>query len=298
MTEGIICNLKRFAVHDGPGVRTTLFLKGCPLRCLWCHNPESTRQSPELGIRFHKCTACGECARFCSRHRIEDGKHFFDRSACTACGKCVDTCPFDVLVRYGQRLTPSEALTLLCEDRIFYDESGGGVTISGGEPLLQADFCRELCGLLKEQDIHTAIDTCGHVPWTAFEKVLPFTDLFLYDFKHIDSTRHRELTGCGNELIKENLCRLSQTGKPVEIRMIMLPGLNMSEDDLTAAAVFLSTLPNILRIRLLPYHALSSSKYEALGLHYAMPDIKTPTPDELASAATLIRQKTKMTVEF
>lgn len=290
MTAGILCDIKRFAVHDGPGVRTTLFLKGCPLHCLWCHNPESIRPEPELGLRLHKCTLCGECAKVCPCHRIENGRHLFDRTRCTACGKCVEACLFDALVLYGTQMTPAEAAEAVLEDRTFYELSGGGATVSGGEPLLQPEFCAELFTLLKREKIHTAADTCGDVPWSAFETVLPVTDLFLYDFKHPDAARHRELTGHGNERIKENLLRLGKSGKPVEIRIPLIPGLNMDDDTLNRSAEFLAGVKNLTGIRLLPYHSLARSKYNTIGRPDTMPNAAPPTTEAMRRAAEPFRR--------
>lgn len=290
MTAGILCDIKRFAVHDGPGVRTTLFLKGCPLHCLWCHNPESIRPEPELGLRLHKCTLCGECAKICPCHKIGNGRHLFDRANCTACGRCVEACLFDALVLYGTRMTPAEAAEAVLEDRTFYELSGGGATVSGGEPLLQPGFCAELFTLLKREKIHTAVDTCGDVLWSAFETVLPVTDLFLYDFKHPDAAKHRELTGHGNERIKENLLRLGTTGKPIEIRIPLIPGLNMDDDTLNRSAEFLAGVKNLTGIRLLPYHSLARSKYGTVGHPDTMPESAPPTAEAMQRAADLFRK--------
>ena len=290
MTAGILCDIKRFAVHDGPGVRTTLFLKGCPLHCLWCHNPESIRPEPELGLRLHKCTLCGECAKICPCHKIGNGRHLFDRANCTACGRCVEACLFDALVLYGTRMTPAEAAEAVLEDRTFYEISGGGATVSGGEPLLQPGFCAGLFTLLKREKIHTAVDTCGDVPWSAFETVLPVTDLFLYDFKHPDAAKHRELTGHGNERIKENLLRLGTTGKPIEIRIPLIPGLNLDDDTLNWSAEFLAGVKNLTGIRLLPYHSLARSKYETVGRPDTMPESAPPTAEAMQRAAELFRR--------
>ena len=288
MREGIICDLKRFAVHDGPGVRSTVFLKGCPLRCVWCHNPESIRRAPELGVRFHKCTLCGECTRVCACHRIADGKHRFGRESCTACGRCVGACLFDALVLYGKRVTPEETAAAVLEDRAFYETSGGGVTVSGGEPLLQAAFCAELFRLLKRECIHTAVDTCGEVPWSAFETVLPVADLFLFDFKHPDSEAHRRLTGSGNGRIKANLLRLGRNGCPVEIRIPLIPGLNMEDETLKRSAEFLAGIGTVTAVRLLAYLSLARSKYEAVGRADTMPRVGSPGDDAMRHAAELI----------
>lgn len=287
--SALICDVKRFAVHDGPGIRTTLFLKGCPLRCLWCHNPESILRKPELGIRFHKCTLCGECAKVCPCHKFENGSHLFDRENCTACGKCVEACLFDASVFYGKPMTPAEAVAVILEDRMFYELSGGGATVSGGEPLLQAGFCAELFALLKWENIHTAVDTCGDLPWSAFETVLPQTDLFLYDFKHPNSEAHRKLTGRGNERIKENLLRLGETGKPIEIRIPLIPSLNTADETLKQSADFLSGVKGITVVRLLAYHALARSKYEAVGHADTMPDAGPPDEKTLQHAAEYLK---------
>ena len=288
MNEARYIDIKRFAVHDGPGIRTTLFLKGCPLRCIWCHNPESRFPQPELAIHYPKCTCCGECAKVCSCHAIVNGVHEFKRDACKACGKCVDACPSGVLELFGKTITVDEAAEKLLEDRIFYAD-GGGVTISGGEPLLHSGFCAELLKRMKAEGIHCAIDTCGNVQWAAFEAVLPYTDIFLYDFKCADSAKHQRLTGCGNELILENLKKLNATGKEIEIRMIMVPEHNMAEDDLKAAGKFLAPLKSISAVRLLAYHSLARSKFQAVGHPDTMPDVPSPDAEALEHCAALLR---------
>lgn len=289
MTEGVVCDLKRFAVHDGPGVRTTLFLKGCPLHCVWCHNPESIRPQPELGLRRHRCSLCGECAKVCACHRVAAGEHRFDRAACTACGKCVETCLFDALVLYGRHMTPREAADAILEDRAFYENSGGGATVSGGEPLLQPEFCRELFMLLKAEKIHTAVDTCGSVPWSAFEAVLPLADLFLYDFKVFEPELHRRLTGRDNRLIRENLLRLGRSGRPVEIRMPLIPGVNMDDEALRRSGEFLASAGNLTAVRLLAYHSLARSKYDTVGRPDTMPQADPPDDAAMHRAAEILK---------
>ena len=288
MTEAKYIDIKRFAVHDGPGIRTTLFLKGCSLRCIWCHNPESRFMQPELAIHYPKCTCCGECAKVCSCHKIVNGVHEFDRGACKACGKCTEACPSGALELFGKIITADEAAAKLLEDRIFYADNGG-ITLSGGEPLLHCQFCAELLKIMKGEGIHCAVDTCGNVPWSSFETVLPFTDMFLYDFKCADSEKHRRLTGSGNELILENLKKLNGTGKNIEIRMIMVPEHNMSEDDLRAAGAFLAPLRNISVVRLLAYHSLARSKFQAVGHPDTMPDVPSPDAETLEKCAEILR---------
>lgn len=284
MTQGLYIDFKRLTIHDGPGLRSTLFLKGCPLHCLWCHNPESIDPRPTLGFYASKCTLCGNCTQVCNCHRIVDGRHLYDRDHCLNCGKCADVCPSRALELYGRPITVDEAVEMALGDRLFYQNSGGGGTVSGGEPLLQADFCAEFLERLRAEGIHTAVDTCGNVPWEAFLKVLPHTDLFLYDFKEADGARHREYTGHDNKLILENLQRLDQTGCPVEIRIPLIPGLNDSKADLDEAGEFLSRLKHLTGVRVLACHSYAKSKYAAVGRKFKLADREPPSPDTMAAA--------------
>lgn len=290
MTRKII-NIKRFAIHDGPGIRTTVFLKGCPLRCIWCHNPEAISSRPEIGYIQEKCMVCGNCVPTCpiGLHKIVNGSHLVNHEGCIGCGKCVQVCPSGALMFYGSEKTPDELISVIMEDVNFYRESGGGVTVSGGEPLLQADFCAELLGLAKENGIHTAVDTCGEVAWEAFEKVLGVTDLFLYDIKQMDTVLHRQYTGVGNGRILQNLRRLSERGAAIEIRIPLVPGYNDDDRNVHFTGEFLSGLAGVRGVRVLPYHSLARSKYLSLGMVDTMPDVPSPSAGELRAVTERLR---------
>lgn len=275
-----ITDIKRFAVHDGDGIRTTVFLKGCPLKCVWCHNPEGLSGAYQLAYHADKCVDCGQCATVCpsNAQRIAGGKHYFDRDFCTLCSRCVEPCPAKALHFYGQNISAERLLKLLLEDRDFYETSGGGVTLSGGECLMQADFCQELLIQLKEHGIHTAVDTCGFVPWRSLEAVIPYTDLFLYDIKAYDKDTHIRCTGQSNGLILDNLRRLDAYGAKIEIRIPYVPGWN--DDQMEKIAQMLSQLKHISKVKVLPYHKFASSKYASLGMKNTLPE-QIPTEEEI-----------------
>lgn len=280
--EGVISDIKRFAVHDGDGIRTTVFLKGCPLKCVWCHNPEGIGFSPQLAYYPHKCIGCGECVAVCPNgaHSMEAG-HVFDREKCAGCGACQAVCLGSALTFYGKTVTASELLPQLLEDRAFYENSGGGVTLSGGECLMQADFCAQLLEMLKANGIHTAVDTCGFVSRAALDKVIPHTDIFLYDLKAFDEDVHIRCTGQSNRIILENLRYLDSLGKKCEIRIPFVPGYN--DDQMEKLGAFLAPLQNITRVRVLAYHNYAGSKYEALGMENTLPE-HLPTQEQLQIA--------------
>ena len=290
VVSGIVLELKRFAVHDGPGIRTTFFLKGCPLHCLWCHNPESISVHPQIGYFSHRCVSCGECVKYCcsGAHFLQRGLHRFDASLCQTCGACVANCYGGALKLYGERMTVARALEIALEDVDFYDESKGGVTLSGGEPLMQPEFTFAFLKELKAHKLHTALDSCCFVSQEMLAVALPLTDLFLIDFKHADAETHRRLTGQSNERICENLKFLSENGAKIEIRIPLVPSCNDSDENMAATGRFLGSL-NITCVKLLPYHDLARSKYVALGLPDTLPQVDSPTDDALLHAANILK---------
>lgn len=288
--EATIFDIKRFAVHDGDGIRTTVFFKGCPLRCRWCHNPEGLTGAPVLARYTHLCTFCGACQKVCERgvHTVsgDEQTHTLDRERCVKCGACVSVCPANALRIYGRRVSVADLMPDLLADRLFYEESGGGVTLSGGECLLQADFCAELLQALKAESISTAVDTSGVVPEAAIRKVLPYTDRFLYDIKHMDPARHKEGTGMDNRQILDNLEMLFREGASVEIRIPFIPAYN--GDMMDAVGRFLADRPTLYGVRVLRYHNYASSKYLALDLPDTLPPL--PEDDGIAEAKETLRR--------
>lgn len=293
--KATIFEIKRFAVHDGDGIRTTIFLKGCPLRCVWCHNPEGLSFQPQLAFYENKYISCGECVAACPQnaHTVTNGNHYFERNKCISCGKCVAVCPRNALILYGKEMTTDELMPILLEDRDFYTSSGGGVTLSGGECLAHPAFCRELLQKLKSAGIHTAVDTCGFVTKEAIDQVMPYTDIFLYDIKAFDEDVHVRCTGHSNKQILENLCYIDSFAKAVEIRIPYVPAYNDTE--IEKIAMFLAKLQNITKIRLLPYHNYAGSKYHSLAIPDTLPG-QLPNEEELAAARTTLRIITNKTV--
>lgn len=253
MLKGLIFDIKRFAVHDGNGIRTTVFFKGCNLRCKWCHNPESQSFEKQMMFYKDKCTGCGKCREICPNHL----------QSCDFCGKCELYCPAEARKICGREYTSDEVLAEVIKDKAFYENSGGGVTFSGGECMLQLDFLCEILKKCKAAGIHTAVDTAGNVPWKSFEKILPFTDLFLYDIKAFGAELHREGTSVSNELILENLKNLSGRADII-VRIPVIGGYNDNDEEIRQIADFLKQI-KIIKAELLPYHAMGEHKYTALG---------------------------------
>jgi len=282
--SGLIFNIQRYSIHDGPGIRTTVFLKGCPLRCKWCSNPESMQPYPEIMVRDINCVKCFKCVESCpvgAITRVGDTREI-NRQTCSLCGECVKACPSGALALVGKYMNVAEVMDAIEKDRLFYLNSGGGVTFSGGEPLIQAEFVGEVFRLCKQRGIHTTLDTTGYSPWPVLKNVLGYTDLVLYDIKHLDPAEHEKGTGCGNELILDNL---SKTIEMVAtwLRIPVIPNFNDSVLYMENVAKFIAKLPRgqIEKISILPYHNWGEQKYESLGLKYAFRETLVPSEEHI-----------------
>ncbi len=266
MNKAILFDIERNSFVGGPGIRTTVFFKGCNLKCAWCHNPESQSTKPQMLFYRDKCTGCGKCKAVCPTPEN-----------CTLCGKCTFYCPVDARKVCGKEYTVEEVLKEILKDKAFYENSGGGVTFSGGECMLQIDFLSEILKRCKENGIHTAVDTAGHVHFEHFEKILPCTDLFLYDVKVFESQKHKQYTGVGNELILENLKKLFAVGAKIRIRVPVIPDVNDSVEELQKIKKFLADCGKPEKVELLPYHAMGENKYRSIGIepqNFKAPDAK------------------------
>ena len=289
--RGLISDIQRFSIHDGPGIRTTVFLKGCNLRCFWCHNPETLALRPELQLYLDRCIGCGACFAACPHgaHVLEDGEHLFCRELCQGCGACAETCYAQALVLVGTWRTVEEVMAEIRRDRPFYETSGGGVTLSGGEPLLQPDFAGALLAACRAEGLHTAIETAAQLPWERLAAVLPLTDLVMMDIKLLDPARHKAATGADNARILANARRLGEAGVPLIVRTPIIPGVNDTEEDVAAIAAFAAGLPSLLYYELLPFHPMAAGKYDSLGMDYRARDLKTPPKERMEALATAAR---------
>lgn len=288
--SAVIFDIERYATKDGPGIRTVIFFKGCNLHGIWCQNPES--QSPQPQIMYYKnlCKGCGRCVALCPNHAIRTDETFglvTDPLLCTACGACAEHCYFDARKLMGKTMTASELMVEIRKDKPYYESSGGGVTFSGGEPLLYPDFVREVSKQCQEEGIHTAIETAGHIAWQTLERVIPYLNLVFFDLKHIDPDLHQAYTGVTNTMILENLKQLSDVFSPIIIRIPVIPGYNDSVEIQQQMYEFVKTLKNIQRVELLPYHRLGLGKYKGLGREYTLKDVESLKKGDLLYLAEL-----------
>ncbi|HID06022.1 MAG TPA: glycyl-radical enzyme activating protein [Armatimonadetes bacterium] len=279
LVMGCIFDIKRFAIHDGPGIRTTVFLKGCPLQCLWCHNPESISPHREMLFTPERCIICGACENVCptGAHRFEDNQHIYERERCVVCGRCADVCHARALEIVGRNVTVADVMSEVEQDIPFYETSDGGLTISGGEPLMQLKFTEALLRVAKQRGLHTCLDTSGYADWNAFERILPLVDLFLYDIKFINDDQHRKWTGVSNARILQNLRQLVNAGANVTLRCPIIPTINDSNEHFRDLAELINELNAPLKCELLPYHRMAVPKYKRLGREYPLADIEIPS---------------------
>jgi pyruvate formate lyase activating enzyme len=292
MESGMVFDIRRFSIHDGPGIRTTVFLKGCPLSCWWCHNPES--QQPEQEVMFHpnRCLRCGACQAACPNDAISRQEEMFltNPALCQRCGACVTACPAQARELVGKPMSVPEVMAQIERDIPFFDESGGGVTVSGGEPLMQPRFLQALLTACKQLDLHTVLDTCGYASWKTIEEVRPFVDLFLYDIKLIDNQQHIRYTGAPNTQILSNLQKLAKSGAQIILRAPLIPGINDGEEQLNQVAALARSLPGVQHLDLLAYHYAGAGKYDRLSLGYRLAHVTPPDAERMEQIARFFRQ--------
>ncbi|MBS7614331.1 glycyl-radical enzyme activating protein [Candidatus Bathyarchaeota archaeon] len=290
--KGTIFDIQRFSVHDGPGIRTTIFLKGCTLRCFWCQNPEGIHLKPEVMFYPDRCIYCGNCLLACPNkaHVVKEDAHVFLREKCTACGKCAQTCYAGALVLVGREMTVDEVVDEVLRDKVFYETSGGGVTLSGGDPIVQYSFSRALLKKCKKVGLHTAIETAANCQWKILASLLPMLDLVMMDIKHVDSEKHKKATGVSNKIILNNAVRLSKTKKPLILRVPIIPGFNDTKSEVEAIAEFVKEFSNLEYLELLPFHRLGEGKYKALGLEYSASNLAVPAKEKMRELSEAVKK--------
>jgi pyruvate formate lyase activating enzyme len=289
LITGTVFDIRRYSIHDGPGIRTTVFFKGCPLDCQWCHNPEGKSFKAELMLRPGRCISCGACIDACQPDAIDVG-HNTNRERCIACGKCTVVCVAEARQLTGREMSVDEVMGEIERDRVFFDQTGGGVTFTGGEPLSQPLFLKSLLIACRASGLSSVVDTSGFAMWQVLEEVQPLVDLFLYDLKLMDSDRHLKWTGVTNEKILSNLRKLSELNQNLMIRIPIIPGINDDEDNLQQTGAFLASLPVQPAVELLPYHAIATSKYNGLGLEYRLDNIQPPSPEEMQAHVAVLKE--------
>ncbi|HJW98071.1 MAG TPA: glycyl-radical enzyme activating protein [Candidatus Bathyarchaeia archaeon] len=285
MKKGMIFDVRKYSIHDGPGIRTAVFFKGCPLRCWWCHNPEGQNPKPELVFRRSRCISCGECVEKCHQHAISSATLgiSINREKCVLCSDCSDACSSEALSIAGKEMSVKKVVEEIEKDRAFYEESSGGVTFSGGEPLLQPEFLKALLDECNNRALHTTLDTCGYSQPEIIDGICSKVDLFLYDIKIIDDQRHMKFTGVSNKQILRNLEKLAEKGSNIVVSFPIIPGINDDDRNVAETAKFISSLPNIQQINLLPYHRAGIQKYKNLGKPYKLNKIQPPTDKKVKS---------------
>ncbi|HML03424.1 MAG TPA: glycyl-radical enzyme activating protein [Candidatus Bathyarchaeia archaeon] len=283
MKSGVVFNVERYAIQDGPGIRTTVFFKGCPLRCWWCHNPEGQKKGFELVFRPSRCIECGKCLKSCTRQALAyvSKQLVIDRKRCTVCGACVCKCPSEALSIAGKRTSVEEVMKIIEKDMPFYDESRGGVTFSGGEPLMQPDFLEALLEECVKKGINTALDTSGYASSHVVDRFCRKIDLFLFDVKIMGDLRHRKYTGVSNRRILENLQRMVKNGGRVEVSLPIIPGINDDEENIEKTGEFLASLRKIESVSLLPYHRMGVDKYKSLGKPYKLAETQILSAEKM-----------------
>ena len=288
-TAGLIFDIQRFSLHDGPGIRTLVFMKGCPLTCAWCSNPESQRTRPEVMYYKDKCIECFTCIAACPNSEVLKQKWPLALDECEGCGSCVTACYAEARQLVGRWVTVDAVLETVLRDTIFYEESGGGVTVGGGEPTLQADFVARFLERCREHSLHTAIETCGFTSWDIFSRVLRHVDLLLMDIKHMDTDRHKALTGVGNEQILDNARLAAAGGQDMIIRLPLIPGFNDGADHLSEIGRFIrNELSPVRRVDILPYHSTGESKSIRLGKIFGLSGKSSLSADEITAARDLL----------
>jgi pyruvate formate lyase activating enzyme len=289
--KGLVFNIQRFSVSDGPGIRTTVFLKGCPLHCKWCHNPESISPDEQLVLRADRCVRCGDCFALCKNHAVRrvNGGFTTIRDLCVECSECIEVCNAEAREIAGKEMSKNEVMKEVEKDVIFYEQSGGGVSFSGGEPLLQHEFLQALLEACREKGIHTVVDTAGFTSPDILKKVSAFVDLFLFDLKTLDEQKHREFTGVSNSLILGNLKRLAEWKKQTIVRIPIIPGVNDDPVSIRQSGAFVASLGNVSEIHLLPYHTIGVEKYKRLGMEYVMEQTVPPSADDLSTIVKELR---------